>query len=112
LKKSNDGKSMATSGHCDKLVKVWNIESRSEMWANNLGGSCLGISWVPGDTYLITMTHIPSKVVIVSGRDGKTLMEFTTGFTRTLQSLVVSLKSKMILVGDGAGQVHELKMVE
>ena len=112
LKKSNDGKSMATSGDCDNLVKVWNIESRSEMWANKLGGRCTGISWVPGDTYLITITLQPNKVVIVSPRDGKTLMEFTTGFTTLLHSLVVSFKSKMILVGDVKGHVHELKMVE
>ena len=113
LKRSNDEKRLATTGCCDKLVKLWRLEDQSELWAKNIGSQAWGVAWVLGDTYLIA-TGLKStyKLVVLSPVDGNILLEHNTNFDCTLRSLAIHLPTKQILIGDNKGRVHKVKIEE
>lgn len=113
LKKSFDNRKLATSGDSDSLVKVMELKTQSLIWESSIGTRAWGISWVPGDKYLLVMGETaPYKVAALSGESGKLLCEFTSGFDTYLYSMAVHFEAKSVLVGDHLGRVHKLKIEE
>jgi PQQ-like domain len=109
LKRSFDGKKLATSGDSDNLVRAMDISNQKLLWETSIFTRSWGISWVPGDTYLLVIGETaPFKVAALSGQNGSLIFEIQTGFDNYLYSLSVHFESKTVLVGDHTGKIIKL----
>lgn len=111
LKRSFDGKSLVTSGDCDKIVKLLRIEDQAEVWARVVGIRVWGISWVPGDSYLIAMENqSPTRLMALSPQNGSILVKMELSLDANLVSMSVHLPTKMVLMGDNSGKIHKINI--
>lgn len=112
IKKSFDGRRLATGGHCDEKVKVTSLENQRVLWESSIGSKTWDLKWVPGDTYLVVLGTIPQKLVILDGSSGTLLMSSENLVDKPIRSMALHEERKVILLGDKFGSIQVLEISE